>query len=512
MIIAVEKSLAQHLHINSQVIAPAQLLDNDVWAVRVAGDFMIIVNDMLGLPVIVRHPQRFNDSRSFMTAFKREFLKLLEVAPIPHAKIRMLREAQFQQVQFTLQIQPEMQQRLQLYQNMIMGPNAVIDWEQEPQNEELALKIADQTPAIGDRTSDNYSVMEAAEDYVTAHFALAAHPALNEHNRTYLYRSLSLNDIMNASAVSEKILDDYEEYLEYLQKSEKIIERDLDCAVDYIGYCETLGMSVLDDLTLVYHYFINYEKRHDRQPSETYFKQMGYAFREFARFLRAVDLFNSDDFDIFVQAINQGLQELHSHHRIYRFQRVIKQMQEQMQAQRQQAAKYNHRKYTVYAELNDYRPRVWRRFTVSGATRLDSLCFMTLAAFNASGSHLFDLQHNDNHYQLPLYNSGISQTKDMTNYWLGDCQPATELLLTYDFGDMWQFNIKVEAVTEKRMPNRNLPQMMGGVGLGIVEDIGGVAGLAQTAKDDPKINTSFDTSSFQKRWNRQTARIRDCYE
>ena len=237
MIIAVEKSLAQHLHINSQVIAPAQLLDNDVWAVRVAGDFMIIVNDMLGLPVIVRHPQRFNDSRSFMTAFKREFLKLLEVAPIPHAKIRMLREAQFQQVQFTLQIQPEMQQRLQLYQNMIMGPNAVIDWEQEPQNEELALKIADQTPAIGDRTSDNYSVMEAAEDYVTAHFALAAHPALNEHNRTYLYRSLSLNDIMNASAVSEKILDDYEEYLEYLQKSEKIIERDLDCAVDYIGYC-----------------------------------------------------------------------------------------------------------------------------------------------------------------------------------------------------------------------------------------------------------------------------------
>ena len=282
MIIAVEKSLAQHLHINSQVIAPAQLLDNDVWAVRVAGDFMIIVNDMLGLPVIVRHPQRFNDSRSFMTAFKREFLKLLEVAPIPHAKIRMLREAQFQQVQFTLQIQPEMQQRLQLYQNMIMGPNAVIDWEQEPQNEELALKIADQTPAIGDRTSDNYSVMEAAEDYVTAHFALAAHPALNEHNRTYLYRSLSLNDIMNASAVSEKILDDYEEYLEYLQKSEKIIERDLDCAVDYIGYCETLGMSVLDDLTLVYHYFINYEKRHDRQPSETYFKQMGYAFREFA--------------------------------------------------------------------------------------------------------------------------------------------------------------------------------------------------------------------------------------
>lgn len=512
MIIAVEKSLAQHLHINSQVIAPAQLLDNDVWTVRVAGDFMIMVNDMLGLPVIVRHPQRFNDSRSFMTAFKREFLKLLELAPIPHAKIRMLRKTQFQQVQFTLQVQPKMQKRLQLYQNMIMGPNAVIDWEQEPQNDELALQIADQTPVIGDRARDNYSVIQAVEDYVIAHYSLPAHPLLNEQNRTYLYRSLSLNAIMNAAVVSAKILDDYQDYLGYLQKNEKIIDRDLEYAADYIGYCKGLGVSILDDLTMVYHYLINYEKLHGNQPSDTTFKQMGHAFREFGKFLRAVDLFRSDDFDNFIQAVNQGLQEVHAHHRVDRFHRVIRQMQQQMQAQRKQAAKYNHCQYTVYAELNDYRPRVWRRFTVSGATRLDSLCFMTLAAFNASGTHLFDLQHNHNHYQLPLYNSGISQTKDMTNYWLGDCQPATELLLTYDFGDMWQFNIKVEAVTEKRMTSRSLPQMMDGVGLGIVEDIGGVTGLAQTAKDEPQINTAFDTSSFQKQWNSQTTKIRNCYE
>lgn len=45
VIIAVENSLAQHLHVNSQVIAPSELLETNVWTIRVTGEFMIIMNN-----------------------------------------------------------------------------------------------------------------------------------------------------------------------------------------------------------------------------------------------------------------------------------------------------------------------------------------------------------------------------------------------------------------------------------------------------------------------------------
>lgn len=54
---------------------------------------MIVMNNLLSLPVIVRHPQQFSDPRAFMSTFKRELIRLLEVLPVPRVKIRMIRDA-----------------------------------------------------------------------------------------------------------------------------------------------------------------------------------------------------------------------------------------------------------------------------------------------------------------------------------------------------------------------------------------------------------------------------------
>lgn len=512
MIIAVENSLAQHLHVNSQIISPSELLDTNVWTVRVAGEFMIVMNNLMSLPVIVRYPQRFNDSRSFMTAFKREFLQLLEMSPIPHAKIRMIRDEQFGKITFTKQIQPETQQQLQMYQNMMMGPNSVIDWEKDPSNAEIALQLAEQTRIKNQSTDEEFVVMDIFEDYSVTDFKIATHPKLNEHNRRYLYRSLSINDIMNATAVGEKILDDYEEYLEQRNQSESIIDRDLDCAADYLGYCEALGESVLDDVALVYNYFINYEKLHNNRPTETGYRTMSDAFRAFGRFLRAEDLFSSEDYDKFVQAINQGVQDLNSKQRMYHLQRIIRDMRREVRAQREQAIQYVNKQYVVYVELADYEPNMWRRFTVSGDTRLDMLSFMVLAAFDADGTHLFELQQADIHYQLPIFDSGFGQTKDLTQCWVGDCNVKDEYTLVYDFGDMWQFKIRFEEVKPKRVPSHTNPEMLEGSGNGILDDIGGTRGLTQAAKDDPVINQELDIVAFQKEWLRKINKIRNCYE
>lgn len=512
MIIGVENSFAQHLHVNSQMIDLDDLQNNPTaWSVRVAGEFMIVMNNMLALPVIIRYPQRFNDSRSFMTAFKREFIQLLEISPVPHAKIRLIRDAQFANVVFTQQIQPATQRLLQGYQNKLMGPNATVNWDQDPSNAEIALQLAEQTNVtIAD--DDGAFVMDLFEEYSIANFHVGAHPYLNEHNRQYLYRSGSINDIMNATAVSQRILDDYERYLEQRNKSENIIDRDLDCAADYLGYCEAMGQSILDDVTLIYHYLINYEKLHDERVSQTYFKEMGYAFREFARFMRTEDLFRHDDFDKFVQATGQGVKDFNSKQRRYHLQRIFRDMQRQVQAQREHALQYMNKRYQVYAELKGYQPTMWRKFTVNGATRLDRLCFAILAAFNADGNHLFELQEGATRYQLPLFDSGFDQDKDMTQIWVGECTSETQFTLTYDFGDMWQFMVKVTEMKPSRLTTYSGPKMIDGYGKEILDDIGGTAGLKQVAKDDPLINQQLNVQSFNTTWPKKIEKIRTCYE
>lgn len=513
LIIGVEYSFAQHLHVNSQVLDVDELQDDsNAWSVRVAGEFMIVMNNKTALPIIVRYPQRFNDSRSFVAAVKREFIQLLEISPVPHAKIRMIRDAQFSNVKFTRQIQPLTQRRLQVYQNKLMGPNATIDWDKDPTNAEIALQLAEETKIPVDDGGEGPFVMDAFEDYTVTAFNVNAHPTFNEHNRRYLYRSQSINDIMNATVVSQQIMDDYELYLEQRGKSETIIDRDLDCAADYLSYCEALGQSILDDVTLVYHYLINYEKLHDERISETRFKQMGYAFREFARFMRNEDLFNSNDFDKFVQAVSQGVKDFNSKQRHYHLQRIFRDMQRQVQVQREHALQHVNKRYRVDVELIAYQPTMWRQFTINGATRLDRLCFIILAAFNADGNHLFELQEGTTRFQLPIFDSGFDHDQDMTKVWLGDYRGTNDFVLTYDFGDMWQFKVKVTAVKANPLTTYSGPEMVDGYGQGILDDIGGVDGLMQAAKDDPTINQQLDVKSFNAGWAKKIEKIRNCYE
>ena len=69
MLIMVERNVAQHLHANVRTTDAQQVLKSTSWSVRTVGDFIIVMNNLLSIPVIVRHPQQFSDSRSFVAAF-----------------------------------------------------------------------------------------------------------------------------------------------------------------------------------------------------------------------------------------------------------------------------------------------------------------------------------------------------------------------------------------------------------------------------------------------------------
>ena len=207
VLIAVENNVAQHLHANVRLTNEQRLMRTDAWSVRVTGDFMIVMNNLLSLPVIVRHPQHFSDPRSFTSAFKREFIRLLEVLPVPRAKIRMIRDAQLKQVDFVQPLIPVLQQRLQIFQNLLTRPD-IIQWDDDPSNPAISLSLMKNLKLQDPETDEIQTAMDLFENYVINNFAVVAHPNLNEHNRRYLYHSSSLNDVINESEVSEEIIED----------------------------------------------------------------------------------------------------------------------------------------------------------------------------------------------------------------------------------------------------------------------------------------------------------------
>lgn len=515
MIITVERPVAQHLHVNPQMVNELSLTAPEAWSVQICGDFMIVMNNLLALPVIIRHPQRFTDSRSFITAFKQEFLRLMELAPIPHAKIRMIRDAQFQDVRFTNQLATVVPLHLQTYQNILTGPNSVIDWDRHPSNAELALQLADRTELPNLDGDGGVTVIELLENYVMENFALPAHPTLNDHNRNYRYHSGSLNDVMNAVAVDERLLNDYRRYLENRGKSDQIIDRDLDVADDYFSFCDGYEETILDDLTLVYNYLIHYEETTQAHLSATQLRNKGIALRELGRFLRYQRLFSAEDFDHFVQAIGQGVKDLDPAERNYYFWRLLRNVQDQMQDQRDAlngAYRYNRQRYQLTVTLVDYQPTMWRRFSLNGDTRLDTLCYQVLASFRANGSHLFALQDGTHNYQLPVFDSGLGAQESLLDHWLGEYQAGDELTLSYDFGDSWRFKIKIDKVTtQSRLRTASSAKLLAGSGRGIIDDIGGVSGLTDVAKDDPTIDRPLNTNQEQAAWLKQFDRLKKNY-
>lgn len=516
MIIAVDNSFAQHLHVNAQAVTEDQLRATSAWSVRIAGDFIIVMNNQLELPVIIRHPQRFNDPRAFVLALKREFLDLLEAATLPHTKIRQIRDAQFATVQFTQLIAPATLRQLQEYAALLTGADSLIDWDQRPSNVDLALQLAEKVQVDARDSGDALPVMDLLEKYSLDNFHLPAHPVIDDHNREYLFHPAALDDIENVIAVSQAFLTDYQKDLHQHGKNDQVIDRDSDIAVGYCSYCEANGLSPLDDVTLPYYYLLHYEEVNEEDISAAEARGIAAALREFARFMRLQGLFANEDFDWFVQAVNQGLEDRYSPQHFFRLQRLLHNMQREMARQRQLLEKpraYARSRYQVRVSLAGYHPAMWRRFAVGGDTRLDKLCFQVLASFKATGSHLFELQVGNHTYQLPVLNSGRETPSTLNDHWLGEYKPGDRFILNYDFGDSWQFEITVEEKENwRRHRNDGHAHLLDGYGNGIIEDIGGTIGLQQAAADDPTINRKININEDQDAWGQRIARLQRRYE
>lgn len=173
--------------------------------------------------------------------------------------------------------------------------------------------------------------------------------------------------------------------------------------------------------------------------------------------------------------------------------------------------------YQFYAQLNDYEPKIWRRFQVPKNISVAKLGYIIMTMFEMYASHLFYIENKsgENHFRSikkRFPNANINDYEDfidlteviryevkneftieyddeksvdaaqarMSNVLRNTGDKST---LMYDFGDGWGINIVLEdIIIDKELPGKELPRVLEGEGLGIIEDCGGTYGLYEIAK------------------------------
>lgn len=148
--------------------------------------------------------------------------------------------------------------------------------------------------------------------------------------------------------------------------------------------------------------------------------------------------------------------------------------------------------FQFYAELAEYRPKMWRRFQILSSVTMARFAFAVMAQFEMEGGHLFSVEtigENGMVFELPNpeFEDGFAgvPSVDANTIKLSRVvkEVGQQLVLTYDFGDNWEVLIKFEKIIEdKELPAKALPRVMEGAGFGIIEDCGGPYGLMQIAQ------------------------------
>jgi hypothetical protein len=178
--------------------------------------------------------------------------------------------------------------------------------------------------------------------------------------------------------------------------------------------------------------------------------------------------------------------------------------------------------YQFYAELEDYKPKIWRRFQVANNITMARLGYIIMTMFEMQASHLFcfdvpiaenlerDLikQHDiefikrvmanigykeNGNWHIELLNEDYEDYRSNNDIKVTDAAdsilkyvvstPKDKMMFNYDYGDNWLISLVLEKVIiDEELPGKELPRVLEGTGYGIIEDCGGTSGLEALTK------------------------------
>jgi len=176
--------------------------------------------------------------------------------------------------------------------------------------------------------------------------------------------------------------------------------------------------------------------------------------------------------------------------------------------------------YQLYAELRDYKPKMWRRFQVLSNITVARLAYIVMTLFEMQASHLFNFEipvdenfrkcfgehfNNEtngkvinlfgkrpelaklrielhNEFESPEFEGRIqdaakTKVKNVLAY------ETETMIFSYDYGDGWEIELTLEKIFEDvALSGKELPRVLEGEVYGIIEDCGGPGGLEEIAK------------------------------
>ncbi|QLL78726.1 hypothetical protein GTO87_09095 [Ligilactobacillus saerimneri] len=97
------------------------------------------------------------------------------------------------------------------------------------------------------------------------------------------------------------------------------------------------------------------------------------------------------------------------------------------------------------------------------------------------GAYIYDLYdpHEDISYQIPqLWVEDDPGARDASVHYLDEFQVGDKLVLYYDYGDDWEFDIQIEKISRTKQ-GPVVARVLAGQRYGIIDDIGGVSGLKE---------------------------------
>ena len=141
----------------------------------------------------------------------------------------------------------------------------------------------------------------------------------------------------------------------------------------------------------------------------------------------------------------------------------------------------------LHIELQDIRPKVWRRVLVPETITLVHLHLVIQRAFQWGGHHLHEFEGADGQRygtSDPDYDPPGSVRSERTRF--TSAMVSGKLDYLYDFGDDWRHRIKLEK-TLGPLPGMTLPQCVGGANAAPPDDCGGEPGYMDfvQAMSDP---------------------------
>lgn len=121
--------------------------------------------------------------------------------------------------------------------------------------------------------------------------------------------------------------------------------------------------------------------------------------------------------------------------------------------------------------LNGAPRKLWRRIAVSSNDTLYDLINIILVSFEAEFDHLFDIRYKNFRFGVPgPYD--FEPIKDARRILLFQLllHPGDQMLLTYDYGDNWQFTVTYKGDGCEITDLSKYPKVLSGKGWGILED------------------------------------------